>query len=153
MEEDDDFESDPYETDIDFADPGGRSSLRAASVNNPRDLPCPTCGAENKLTPADVAQEPGEGADWFDYAPETGESARAKAQVLISTVEKQIKFGDIASWYDALASEGEHCKDPTPHGFGYCLAMEALGHGVGWADNHPDHRLNIPLITYSDCDV
>ena len=40
----------------DFADPGGRSALRAASRNNPRNLPCPTCGQPNKLTPADVRQ-------------------------------------------------------------------------------------------------
>ena len=41
---------------IEFADPGGRSSLRASSRRNPRNLPCPTCGAENRLTPADVRQ-------------------------------------------------------------------------------------------------
>lgn len=39
-----------------FADPGGRSSLRAASAKNPRNLPCPTCKCPNMLTPADVAQ-------------------------------------------------------------------------------------------------
>lgn len=39
-----------------FADPGGRSALRAASSRNPRNLPCPTCGTENVLTPADVAK-------------------------------------------------------------------------------------------------
>ena len=44
----DDFE-------IAFADPGGRSALRAASSDNPRNLPCPTCGSANRLTPADVA--------------------------------------------------------------------------------------------------
>lgn len=38
-----------------FADPGGRSALRAASKKNPRNLPCPTCGAKNKLTPKDRA--------------------------------------------------------------------------------------------------
>lgn len=36
-----------------FADPGGRSALRAASKSNPRNLPCPTCGKPNRLTPAD----------------------------------------------------------------------------------------------------
>jgi ribosomal protein L37AE/L43A len=36
-----------------FADPGGRSALRAASKGNPRDLPCPTCGEPNRLTRAD----------------------------------------------------------------------------------------------------
>lgn len=37
-----------------FADPGGRSALRRASRSNPRNLPCPTCGTPNVLTPADV---------------------------------------------------------------------------------------------------
>ena len=36
-----------------FADPGGRSALRAASRDNPRNLPCPDCGRENVLTPKD----------------------------------------------------------------------------------------------------
>lgn len=43
------------EDDIQFADPGGNSSLRASSKNNPRNLPCPTCGQPNRLTPADRA--------------------------------------------------------------------------------------------------
>jgi hypothetical protein len=36
-----------------FATPGGNSALRAASNSNPRNLPCPTCGRPNMLTPAD----------------------------------------------------------------------------------------------------
>lgn len=39
-----------------FADPGGASALRAASKTNPRNLPCPTCGAPDMLTPADRAR-------------------------------------------------------------------------------------------------
>lgn len=39
-----------------FADPGGNSALRAASRRNPRNLPCPNCGAPNRLTPADRAR-------------------------------------------------------------------------------------------------
>ena len=38
-----------------FADPGGNSALRAATSRNPRNLPCPTCGTENCLTPQDRA--------------------------------------------------------------------------------------------------
>lgn len=38
-----------------FADPGGNSALYAANESNPRNLPCPTCGTENVLTPRDVA--------------------------------------------------------------------------------------------------
>lgn len=36
-----------------FADPGGRSALRASSKRNPRNLPCPTCRQPNRLTPQD----------------------------------------------------------------------------------------------------
>jgi hypothetical protein len=41
--------------DIEFADPGGNSALRAASKRNPRNLPCPNCEMPDRLTPADVA--------------------------------------------------------------------------------------------------
>ena len=34
----------------DFADPGGRSALRASGPNNPRSYSCPTCGRKNVLT-------------------------------------------------------------------------------------------------------
>ena len=40
---------------MDFAEPGGTSALRAASKRNPRNLPCPTCGGKDRLTPKDVA--------------------------------------------------------------------------------------------------
>ncbi len=39
---------------LQFADPGGKSALRAAGAGNPRNLPCPTCKQPNRLTPADV---------------------------------------------------------------------------------------------------
>ncbi len=39
---------------VGFADPGGNSALRAETPDNPRDQPCPTCGAENVLTRIDV---------------------------------------------------------------------------------------------------
>jgi hypothetical protein len=52
-----DYGDDDYDFDynIEFADPGGRSALRAASKSNPRNLPCPTCGTPNVLTPKDKA--------------------------------------------------------------------------------------------------
>jgi len=54
----DDFYDQPEEEQylidgVGFADPGGTSALRAATRSNPRDLPCPTCGEPNRLTPAD----------------------------------------------------------------------------------------------------
>jgi hypothetical protein len=51
-----------YEFDVDgdlidgvgFAREG--SALRASTRRNPRNLPCPTCKAENRLTPLDKAR-------------------------------------------------------------------------------------------------
>lgn len=61
FEGDEDFDDDSEDFDEwsaeegdEFADPGGRSALRAASPSNPRIHPCPTCGAENVLTLKDV---------------------------------------------------------------------------------------------------
>jgi hypothetical protein len=52
-----DYEDYDHERDdeIEFADPGGRSALRAATKDDPRDLPCPNCGAANRLTRQDRA--------------------------------------------------------------------------------------------------
>jgi len=41
---------------VGFADPGGRSALRAATKRNPRNRSCPTCGKKNKLTAIDIAR-------------------------------------------------------------------------------------------------
>lgn len=52
----DEYEAEYYGVgDCDFADPSGRSALRAATKNNPRNLPCPNCGQPNRLTPKDRA--------------------------------------------------------------------------------------------------
>jgi hypothetical protein len=45
--------ADTYVPRSDFADPHGVSALRAATPSNPRNLPCPTCGEPNRLTPHD----------------------------------------------------------------------------------------------------
>lgn len=57
------YDEGPYDDDEDwlidgvgFADPGGNSALRAATKDNPRNLPCPNCGRKDVLTPADVAR-------------------------------------------------------------------------------------------------
>jgi len=39
-----------------FQSPGSNSALRRATRRNPRNLPCPTCEAPNRLTPADRAK-------------------------------------------------------------------------------------------------
>jgi hypothetical protein len=51
--DEDEFDQDPIDG-VGFADPGGRSALRAATKSNPRIHPCPTCERPNMLTPLDV---------------------------------------------------------------------------------------------------
>jgi hypothetical protein len=46
---------DDHDDRSDFAEPGGKSALRASSKRNPRNLPCPTCHTANVLTPKDRA--------------------------------------------------------------------------------------------------
>lgn len=53
MSWEDDDEDDFLVDGVGFADPGGPSALRAATPDNPRNLPCPTCKRANMLTPAD----------------------------------------------------------------------------------------------------
>lgn len=43
------------DTNDEFQDPGGNSALRKATKDNPRNRPCPTCKAPNRLTKKDVA--------------------------------------------------------------------------------------------------
>ena len=40
--------------DFAFADLNGESALKPETSDNIRDLPCPTCGRKNMLTPLDV---------------------------------------------------------------------------------------------------
>lgn len=51
----DDLDLDPEHDSLDdFAEPGGNSALRPATKDNPRNLPCPTCGESDRLTQRDV---------------------------------------------------------------------------------------------------
>jgi hypothetical protein len=58
---DDEYDFDPFDDDDYYAGDGtyfarSGSALRAETASNPRNLPCPTCGRENVLTPADRAR-------------------------------------------------------------------------------------------------
>jgi hypothetical protein len=55
-DEEEDLYWDPfYDGNEDFEDPNGNSALRRATPSNPRNLPCPTCGEPDRLTPKDKA--------------------------------------------------------------------------------------------------
>lgn len=53
--DDDYYDDDDLIDGVGFADPGGRSALRAETPDNPRIHSCPTCGEPSRLTTIDVA--------------------------------------------------------------------------------------------------
>lgn len=54
MYDPDDYEDGELIDGVGFADPGGESTLRAETPDNPRIYPCPNCGDKNRLTRIDV---------------------------------------------------------------------------------------------------
>ncbi len=51
----DEYEDEDLPDFIGFEDPGGVSALRRETADNPRNLPCPTCGEPDRITPKDRA--------------------------------------------------------------------------------------------------
>lgn len=73
---------------------------------------------------------PGPGADWNDCAPETHPLAYVYAGELIRDLEFASPWGLLG-----LADAAEGC-EVSAYELGWCLAMQAMGHGVAWEDNH-----------------
>ncbi len=86
------------------------------------------------------------GADWVDIAPPTPDG---EPMELASSLAKQIESLNgcalDALYTRACAVPGRHSRKATPEDFGFCLAMQAMGHGVGWSDNHPDPDIKFPF--------
>lgn len=91
------------------------------------------------------------GAELTEIAPPTPPDAFKKAEEILVAIVKRNKHvaPTILELYLKVAAlPGRHLKKPTPEDFGACMAFEALGHGVGWSDDHPDHGLEIPSADY-----
>jgi hypothetical protein len=88
-----------------------------------------------------IPNDPG-GEELMDIAPETPLGACQCAASLVTTI---IMLNGLPAW-------AEVCKRAEVQGdgerFGFCLAMEALGHGVGWADDHAEHGLILPYVGF-----
>lgn len=87
-----------------------------------------------------IPNDPG-GVELMDIAPETPASAREEASVLLRCVA-----GDNGAEWTKVLNRDEVQADPES--FGHYLAMEALGHGVAWSDDHEDHGLKLPYVEY-----
>jgi len=84
------------------------------------------------------------GRDLMFVAPRTSSAAKAAANKLAHQIET-LTGRSMESLYHAAESDpGHHSRQPTPHDFGHYIAMQALGHGVSWADDHPDLPFDVP---------
>jgi len=82
------------------------------------------------------------GEDWMDVAPATPLSAIKAAAKLWGAVVHDNAVPALS----AVLARPE--VDSALELFGHYLAMEALGHGVGWSDSHDDHGLKLPYADF-----
>lgn len=90
---------------------------------------------------------PGAGEDWMDYAPEPPPNAYALAGELWNDLYNA--NGGAGVYSLALRAEAADGKAPDPEQFGHYLAMQAMGHGVSWFDDHAKFPIKIPHIECS----
>ena len=103
------------------------------------------------------------GADWMVIAPETPDEARTMAAKLCVEVEqlngRTLEDGfTVALVADLLGrvpsrARSIHRESPVDAAdrladtFGHYLAMQALGHGVSWEDDHAEMPLKLPYFS------
>ena len=101
---------------------------------------------------ANWMEEQGESlrGELMDQAPNTPAAAKKWARKLIATMEKMngLKIDKMYARAKADAESSSRSSRPgrnaSPEEFGYCTAMQAMGSGVSWADDHPEHGFRIP---------
>ena len=91
--------------------------------------------------------QPGPGEDWMDSAPETPESAVQAGLDGIAAIEKRYgvpieELAFIAS-EECLKTRCHASRDHNAEAFGHYLAMQYVGHGVSWSDDHA-MQLDLP---------
>lgn len=93
--------------------------------------------------------------DLMDLAPETPQAAKNLASKLAFTLESEgpcvledaltrALWADLAQPSERFSSRQESVEEYAGS-FGHYLAMEALGHGVAWSDDHVDHVFDMPM--------
>ncbi|HYG24487.1 MAG TPA: hypothetical protein VEH04_17040 [Verrucomicrobiae bacterium] len=101
------------------------------------------------------------GADWMDVAPATPDNALAHAWRLIGRIEQCNRTSLACILAAACRADGvsfekllEDVELPDTarprytylSQFGHYLAMQSLGHGVSWFDDHEEFDLKLPYI-------
>lgn len=100
-------------------------------------------------------RSPPQGRNWDNFVPKTPASGINHAYRLIGAFE-QINNGVLIAIF-AAACRDNNVEYTTPprefvEAYGYYIAMESLGHGVSWNDDHNEHvfsgkEIQHPYIT------
>ena len=101
-------------------------------------------------------QAAGAGEDWFDTVTDpTPEAATVKAAEVVADFERRNErtVEDAAAEWAGYPGHGRRGNDEAA--FGYCLAMQSLGHGVGFWDDvsmPEDARFATGYFWFDACD-
>jgi hypothetical protein len=101
---------------------------------------------------ADYQEERGKtypGEDLMDVAPSTPLSAYVWAGELIGNLENANRDPICTIGARAAKADGVDWEDFEGTDFGHYLAMQALGHGVSWFDDHARFKLKVPHMEYN----
>lgn len=92
------------------------------------------------------------GEDWMDHAPETSEEAKKWASDTLEVIEQSHQTPAEMLLLRAIRADNglqdtsgkQYSFERYVDLFGHYLAMEALGHGVSWFDDHEVFDMDIP---------
>jgi len=93
--------------------------------------------------------DPG-GVELMGVAPATSEHAKKFAADFTKKVEAANGKNLIALFNDACEADADvaFTNNQEARNFGHYLAMQAMGHGVSWFDDHADFEIEIPYMEY-----
>ena len=86
----------------------------------------------------------------MDVAPATPDVVMLHAARFVGMLESK-NHCDLAVMWERAQLGDDHRRTPTLEDFGHYLAMEAMGHGVAWTDDHP--QVMLPNRLFGEADV
>lgn len=95
---------------------------------------------------------PGGGGDWADAAPSTPPTAQLAAKRLAQAFEERNGVTIQKLFERAMEADGGVGTSKKADLFGHYLAMQALGNGVSWFDDHAQFPLEFPFYTEANYD-
>lgn len=97
------------------------------------------------------------GKDLMDVAPDTPDYVMKEAYRFIGALENANKRHIASIFHKAIeadVAEGKDVKNKDyPDLFGHYLAMEAMGHGVSWWDDHAKFEIVVPHVEFTQFDL